>query len=231
VKPILILMLAAGVASSPFPLLLPLAAQTLRARLVGRIPAAAIAPVDSVVRAAAADGLPTDPLVEKALEGGAKQASSELIVAAVAQIANELREARALLVHSGATAPVQPTEVVAVAAALARGLPATLVQRLVAVLPGEPTGPALDAVAEMVGHGFVQDSAVDLVVDAMRQGLRGLRLLDVATAAVHELQRGRSHSLALADVRRQLPNVPTAPTPPPAAVTRARRPVADTTHQ
>jgi len=89
----------------------------------------------------------------------------------------------------------------------------------------------LDAVADLVGHGFVQDSAVDLVVDAVRQGLRGLRLLDVATAAVHELQRGRSHSLALADVRRQLPNVPTAPTPPPAAVTRARRPVADTTHQ
>ncbi len=225
----LVLMLAAGVASSPLPL--PLAAQTLRARLAGRIPAAAIAPVDSLVRAAAADGLPTDQLVEKALEGGAKQASSEQIVAAVAQIASQLREARTLLLRSGAPAPLPPAEVVAVAAALVRGLPAALVQRIVAVLPGEPTGPALDAVADMVGHGFVRDSAVDLVVDAVRQGLRGLRLLDVATAAVHELQRGRSHSLALADVRRQLPNVPTAPTPPPAAVTRARRPVADTTHQ
>lgn len=228
-KPSLVLMLAAGVASSPLPL--PLAAQTLRARLAGRIPAAAIAPVDSLVRAAAADGLPTDQLVEKALEGGAKQASSEQIVAAVAQIASQLREARTLLLRSGAPAPLPPAEVVAVAAALVRGLPAALVQRIVAVLPGEPTGPALDAVADMVGHGFVRDSAVDLVVDAVRQGLRGLRLLDVATAAVHELQRGRSHSLALADVRRQLPNVPTAPTPPPAAVTRARRPVADTTHQ
>jgi len=229
VKPSLVLMLAAGVASSPLPL--PLAAQTLRARLAGRIPAAAIAPVDSLVWAAAADGLPTDQLVEKALEGGAKQASSEQIVAAVAQIASQLREARTLLLRSGAPAPLPPAEVVAVAAALVRGLPAALVQRIVAVLPGEPTGPALDAVADMVGHGFVRDSAVDLVVDAVRQGLRGLRLLDVATAAVHELQRGRSHSLALADVRRQLPNVPTAPTPPPAAVTRARRPVADTTHQ
>jgi len=60
--------------------------------------------------------------------------------------------------------------------------------------------------------------------------LRGLRLLDVATASVHELQRGRSHALALADVRRLLPNVPTTPTSPPAAVTRARRPAADSTH-
>ena len=118
----------------------------------------------------------------------------------------------------------------AVSAALVRGLPTPLVQRLVAVLPGEPTGPALHAVADMVGHGFAQDSAVDLVVAAVRQGLRGLRLLDVATAAVHELQRGRSHAAALAAVRLRLPDVPTPPTPPPAAVTRARRPTADTTH-
>src|SRR5207245_3018879 len=95
----------------------------------------------------------------------------EQIVAAVAQVATQLRQARTLLLRSGATAPVQPAEVVAVAAALVRGLPAPLVQRLVAVLPGEPTGPALDAVADMVGHGFAQDSAVDLVVDAVRQGL------------------------------------------------------------
>jgi len=226
VKPSLVLMLAAGMVFPP-----PSgAAQSPRARLAGRIPAAAIAPVDSVVRLAAADGLPTDQLVEKALEGGAKQASTEQIVAAVAQVATQLRQARTLLLRSGATAPVQPAEVVAVAAALVRGLPAPLVQRLVAVLPGEPTGPALDAVADMVGHGFAQDSAVDLVVDAVRQGLRGLRLLDVATALVHELQRGRSHTLALADVRRRLPNVPTTPTPPRAAVTRARRPAADSTH-
>jgi hypothetical protein len=226
VKPSLLLMLAAGMVFPP-----PSgAAQSPRARLAGRIPAAAIAPVDSVVRLAAADGLPTDQLVEKALEGGAKQASSQQIVAAVAQVATQLRQARTLLLRSGATAPVQPAEVVAVAAALVRGLPAPLVQRLVAVLPGEPTGPALDAVADMVGHGFAQDSAVDLVVDAVRQGLRGLRLLDVATASVHELQRGRSHTLALADVRRRLPNVPTTPTPPPAAVTRARRLAADSTH-
>ncbi len=215
------LLLAAAVA--------PLAAQSMRGRLVGRVPAAAVAPVDSVVRAAEADGLPTEPLVRKALEGGAKQASTDQIVAAVAVVAGELREARTLLLRGGAGAPVPPAEIVAVSAALVRGLPAPLVQRLVEVLPGEPTGPALHAVADMVGHGFAQDSAVDLVVDAVRQGLRGLRLLDVATAAVHELQRGRSHAVAIAEVRRQLPDVPIPPMPPPGTVTRARRPVADST--
>jgi len=221
VRPSLVLLLAAAVA--------PLAAQSMRARLAGRVPAAAVAPVDSIVRVAEVDGLPTDPLVRKALEGGAKQASPDQIVAAVAQVASELREARALLLRGGGGGPVPPAEVMAVSAALVRGLPVPLVQRLVAVLPGEPTGPALHAVADMVGHGFAQDSAVGLVVEAVGQGLRGLRLLDVATSAVHELQRGRTHALALAEVRRRLPDVPTPPTPPPAAVTRARRPVADTT--
>lgn len=220
-RPSLPLLLAAAVA--------PLAAQSMRARLVGRVPAAAVAPVDSVVRVAGADGLPTEPLVRKALEGGAKQASADQIVAAVAVVAGELREARTLLLRGGARSPVPPAEIVAVSAALVRGLPAPLVQRLVEVLPGEPTGPALHAVADMVGHGFAQDSAVDLVVDAVGQGLRGLRLLDVATAAVHELQRGRSHAVAIAEVRRRLPDVPISPMPPPGTVTRARRPVADST--
>lgn len=221
-KPILMLLAVVAVGG--------LAAQSVRGRLAGRVPAAAVAPVDSMVRAAAADGLPTDPLVRKALEGGAKRASPEQIVVAVAQVATQLREARTLLLRSGATLPVAPGEVVAVSAALVRGLPAPQVQRLVAALPGEPTGPALHAVADMVGHGFAQDAAVDLVVDAVRQGLRGVRLLDVATAAVRELQRGQVHEAALTAVRRRLPDVPASPTPPRAALTRARRPVADPTH-
>ena len=76
----------------------------------------------------------------------------------------------------------------------------------------------------LVGHGFAEDAAVDLIVAAARVGLRGLRLLDVATAAVHELQRGATHGEALALVRRALPDVPSPPKPSPAQVNRARRP-------
>ena len=54
-------------------------------------------------------------------------------------------------------------------------------------------------------------SAADLLVEAHNKGLRGVRLLDVAVAADHELQRpgGRTPSEALAHVRSILPNVPT----------------------
>src|SRR5439155_1388868 len=47
----------------------PLAGQSVRSRLEGRVPAAAIPVVDSLVQAAGREGLPTEPLVGKALEG------------------------------------------------------------------------------------------------------------------------------------------------------------------
>jgi hypothetical protein len=204
-----------------------LGAQSVAPRLAGRVPAAAVGPVDSIARAAAASGLPVDPIVKKALEGGAKHAAPALIVAAAGQVADQLREARALLAR-GDTVQPRPKEIVAVAAALGRGLPPTLARRIVAAFAEEPTGPALHAVADLVGHGFAQDAAVDLVIEAAREGLRGVRLLDVATAAVHELQRGRSHGEALAAVRSELPDVPSPPSLPGAAFTRARRPVDST---
>src|SRR2546430_14205387 len=60
----------------------PLAAQSARARLEGRVPGAAIPVVDSLVERALAEGLPTEPPVQKALEGGAKQVTAPRIVAA-----------------------------------------------------------------------------------------------------------------------------------------------------
>src|SRR5438309_1485172 len=64
-------------------LALPLAAQSVRGRLEGRIPSAAIPAVDSLIQFAAQEGLPTEPLIQKALEGGAKHVAVSRIVAAV----------------------------------------------------------------------------------------------------------------------------------------------------
>src|SRR5438067_13812286 len=50
----------------------PLAAQSVRSRLEARVPMAAVPTVDSLVQVAAREGLPTEPLVQKALEAGAK---------------------------------------------------------------------------------------------------------------------------------------------------------------
>lgn len=201
----------------------PLAAQSARGRLEGRVPAAAIPGVDSLVQAAAQEGLPTEPLVQKALEGGAKHVAAPHIVATVQVGLSQLRGARDLLVRAGDVPPVTPSEITTVLWALRRGLPAPVVERVVGALPRPPRAAALHAVADLVAHRFDPDSGADLIVDAIHQGLHGERLLDVSTAALQELQRGGTRAEALALVRRELPNVPPAPKPTRAAVDQARR--------
>lgn len=205
-----------------------LAAQSVRVRLEGRVPAASITRIDSLVQVAAVEGLPTELLVQKAIEGGAKHVAASRIEQAVELNVDQLRQAKALLVRAGDTPPVTAPEVSTVASALKRGLHAAVVERIVAGLPDEPRGSALHAVADLQAHRFNQDSAADLVLQAVREGVRGLRLLDVSSAAIGELQRGHTHSEALALVSRELPGVPAPVSPARAAVQRARRPATTT---
>jgi len=189
----------------------PLAAQSPRARLEGRVPAAALPGIDSLIEQAAVESLPTEPLVQKALEGGAKGIPVDRLVNGVRHGLVQLRDARAI-----------------VAAGLARGLDPRLVERLLAAAPppGEPPGPVLHAAADLVAHGFPADSAAELLRTARQEGLRGARLFDVAVAASHELQRegGRTPAEALARVRAMMPNVPVAAPPHPRVVTRRAGP-------
>ena len=201
------LVLALAVAGAPA----ALGAQTGNGstRLAGRVPAAALPAIDSILAAAVAESLPTEPLVQKALEGSAKNIPVDRLVNGVRRGYLQLRQARAIV--SRAVPGQAPPEghVAAVAAALARGLSGPVVERLLTAAPNEPPGPALHAAADLVAHHFDPDSAADLLVDAHNKGLRGVRLLDVAVAADHELQRpgGRTPSEALAHVRAMLPNV------------------------
>jgi len=195
-------------------------------RLEGRVPAAALPVIDSLVAQAVAESLPTEPLVQKALEGGAKGIPVDRLVNGVRRGLVQLRDARAIVTRATPTRAALDGDVAAVAAALARGLDPQLVERLMAATPAEPPGPVLHAAADLVAHGFPADSAADLLRTAQQEGLRGTRLLDVAVAASHELQRegGRTPMQALARVRAMLPNVPVAPPPHPRAVTRRAGP-------
>jgi hypothetical protein len=186
-------------------------------RLPGRVPAAALPAIDSIIAAAVAESLPTEPLVEKALEGSAKNIPADRLVNGVRRGLLQLRQARAILTQAVPGQSPPEGHIAAVAAALARGLSGPIVQRLLTVAPTEPPGPVLHAAADLIAHHFDPDSAADLLVEAHNKGLRGVRLLDVAVAADHELQRpgGRTPSEALAHVRAILPNVPV-----PASVTR-----------
>ena len=179
-------------------------------RLAGRVPAAAMPAIDSLIAAAVAESLPSEPLVQKALEGGAKGIPADRLVNGVRRGLVQLREARVLVGRAVPGQPLPEGHVAAVAAALARGLPPAIAERLLTMAPDEPPAPALHAAADLVAHRFDADSAADLLVEAHTKGLRGERLLDVALAADQELQRGRgtTPSEALARVRSMLPNVP-----------------------
>ena len=203
----------------------PLAAQNgggAASRLAGRVPPAALPAIDSLIAAAVAESLPSEPLVQKALEGSAKGVPTDRLVNGVRRSLLQLREARIIVGRAMPDQPAPAAHVAAVSAALARGLGPAIVERLLTVAPNEPPGPVLHAAADLVAHRFNPDSAADLLVEAHNKGLHGMRLLDVAVAADHELQRagGRTHADALARVRALLPNVPTAEVP--AAVTRRR---------
>jgi hypothetical protein len=204
----------------------PLAAQSAHGRLEGRVPAAALPAIDSLVAQAVAESLPTEPLVQKALEGGAKGIPVDRLVNGVRRGLLQLRDARAIVRRATPTRAALDGDVAAVAAALARGLEPRLVERLMAATPADPPGPVLHAAADLVAHGFPADSAAELLRTAQREGLRGSRLLDVAVAASHELQRegGQTPVEALARVRAMLPNVPVAAPPHPRAVTRRAGP-------
>ena len=198
------LALALGLAAAP------LTAQNGNPRLAGRVPAAALPAIDSIIATAVAESLPTEPLVQKALEGSAKNVPADRLVNGVRRGLLQLRAARVIVARAVPGQSPPEGHVAAVSAALARGLPAPIVERLLSVAPNEPPGPALHAAADLIAHRFDPDSAADLLVDAHNKGLRAGRLLDVAVAADHELQRGggRSPSEALAHVRAMLPNVP-----------------------
>src|SRR5262245_16326927 len=151
-------------------------AESVRIRLEGRVPAAAIPAIDSLVQAAEIESLPADLLVQKAIEGGAKHVAPKTIVGAVRVNLDQLRRARNPLVEAGDHAPTTPEEVAVLNAALKRGLTPAVVSRIVAALPAEPRGSAFHAVADLVAHGFDQDSATNLILAASENGLRGERL-------------------------------------------------------
>src|SRR5437016_14607429 len=121
-------------------------------RLAGRVPAAALPAIDSILAAAAAESLPTEPLVQKALEGGAKNIPADRLVNGVRRGLLQLRQARAIVSHAVPGQAPPEGHVAAVAAALARGLSGPIVERLITVAPTEPPAPAPPAAAEPGAH-------------------------------------------------------------------------------
>jgi len=127
-------------------------------RLRGRLPAPALAEVTALVDSARAAGLPTEPLIAKALEGASKRADGPRIVASVRGLAARLGTARQALGRGASE-----TELTSAAAALYVGVGADALRRVQAGGRGRPLAPAYVALAFLVQQGVAPDASTRIV--------------------------------------------------------------------
>ncbi len=128
-------------------------------RLAGRLPDPARGQVEALLSAARVAGLPTEPLIDRALEGAAKGAAPTLIVSAVTRLRDELTTVRTAF---GVTAA--PAELIAGASALRAGASADDLARLRELRSAEPLTVAASVLADLVAAGVPADTAVGAVL-------------------------------------------------------------------
>lgn len=129
------------------------------ARLSARLDARTAAAVTRVVDSARAQSLPTEPLVQKALQGAAKRAPSERVLAAVRELLGELTVARSALGRRSTEA-----ELVASAGALHAGAPAATLSRIRELRGDQSVTVAAGTLADLVARGVPVDGAVSAVL-------------------------------------------------------------------
>jgi len=156
-----------------------------------RLDAATRAAVAALVDSARRALLPTEPLVQRALEGATKHASGEVIAAAVRRLAADLGKARDAL---GSTA--SPAELNAGAAALRAGASPTILTQL-RQARREPLTMPLAVLADLVASGVPVDSAAAAVL-ALAARARDADLVEFRRAVERDIALGAPPAAATA---------------------------------
>lgn len=191
--------------------------------------------VAAIVASATADGLPTGPIAQKALEGWAKRGRvpPDRIISVLGGLTQRLRQGRDAATAAGLASP--PGAVVAAAAeALGRGLTAEQVGEVIRAAPTpEAAATGITVAASLAAQGLETAAAVTAVSDAYADAQPPELLLELPSALAELMARG----VPLPDVARQileggglpLPSIPGmgAAAGRPAAVPPARGPVTD----
>lgn len=156
-------------------------------RLVGRLDSLTSATVtrlsDSVRRA----GLPSEPLVAAALEGAARQASPDRIVAAVRELAAALGTARQVLGRSS-----RDDELVSAAGALVAGIPTDMLHEFRRARRRGSLAVPLVILADLVARGIPADTVGSMIADALRGGMKDSELDAFRSSVGRDISSGRS---------------------------------------
>ncbi len=142
----------------------PSAVSAQELRLVRHVPDAARMRVDSILDVARDAGLPTEPIVDRALEGAAKGAPPDLIVSAVTRLAGELRVAREAFGEMALS-----SELTVGASALRAGATRDDLVQLHTLRPGRPRTVAAALLADLVAVGVPAATAVAAVLALARE--------------------------------------------------------------
>ena len=178
------------------------AQQPVAGRLSGHVDASVIAAVSALADSAAARGLPIDPLVEKAIEGGAKAAPSERIVAAVQAVFARLGRAQQAL-QAATNQATTPDVIAAGAFALSAGLQDSDV-RNVARACGAHCSPAaaLRVAGTLAALGVPPAETVELVRETLRAGGHDRDVVALPVRVEAQMARGATPAQAAAGLAR-----------------------------
>lgn len=133
-------------------------------RLVNRFPATVAIRLDALIDSAAALGLPTEPLVLRALEGGAKGVPADRIQTSLGRLLGAMGRARDAL-GAGTSA----SDLTTAASALQTGLEPTRLVELRNLRGDRSLTVPLGAYLDLVARGAVAERAWQRVVDLARR--------------------------------------------------------------
>jgi hypothetical protein len=160
-------------------------------RLLLRLDPRTARDVQAEVDRAQAEGVPTEPLVLKALEGAAKGAPGEKIVAAVR------RNARAIGDASRALGPeTTEAELLAGAGAILAGAPPDSLRSLRAARGDSSLVVPLVVISDLLARRVPAPEASGLVVASCREGMSATALLRMREWIHHDILEGVAPSVA-----------------------------------
>ncbi len=175
--------------------------------------------LSDIFDSAAARGIPTAPLVDRALEGAARKVSGARILNAVRELSLALSDAREAL---GAESTLD--ELKAGASALRAGIDESTLRSVRASRPGRTIELPLVVLTDIVGRGVPGHEARDAVTRIMRipqnadEALMGLQ----STVAKNSL---RGPGMALQALNRYVKGTVSGGPPPSTPVTTDRKPI------
>lgn len=177
-------------------------------RLAGRLDSATQRRVEQLIGSALADELPTEPLVDKALEGASKGAPGDQIVQAVARLLADIQVARSIL---GGEA--DDYELLAGAGAVRAGASAERIETVVRSRPNMSSLVPLAVLTDLVALGVPPGTAASAVLALTESGASDAELDNLLRNVSSDIQAGYPPVQATA-IRSGSPSI----VPPPGGV-------------